>query len=164
MRRERCWRGCGVTDTLRPLIIGYGNPLREDDGMGWRAAQLLEAQLAPGTADVIQCQELTPELAARFEGASLVVFLDAACDQHPGTVSSEEVNAGGNSAWSHHLSPAQLVRLSEQVGSAARPAFLIRGGAFRMDLRDRLTALGEKTAAEMARLAHALVVESLTAA
>lgn len=149
-----------MSDRPRPLIIGYGNPLREDDGMGWRAAELLEAQLSPGAADVIQCQQLTPELAPRLGDASLVVFLDAACDQHPGVVSSEPVTAEGNSAWTHHLSPAQLLRLSEQLGSAARPAFLVRGGALRMDPGDHLTSVGEKTAIEMARLAQALLRES----
>ena len=153
-----------MTDTLRPLIIGYGNPLREDDGMGWRAVELLAEQLSSGAADVIQCHQLTPELAARFDGASLVLFLDAACDQYPGTVSCEPVTAEGNSAWSHHLSPAQLLRLSEQLGSPARPAFLIRGGAFRMDLRGHLTALGEKTAAEMADRALVLMREAFTPA
>ncbi len=129
--------------------------------MGRRAAELLEERLAPGTAEVIQCHQLTPELAAKVDGASLVVFLDAACDQHPGTVLCQPVAGAGNSAWSHHLSPAQLLRLSEELGSAARPAFLVRGGAFRMDLCDHLTTSGERTAAEMARLAHALVRESL---
>jgi hydrogenase maturation protease len=149
-----------VIKTGRPLVIGYGNPLREDDGMGWRAAELLSEQLSPDAAEVIQCQQLTPELADKVEGASLVVFLDAACDQHAGTVLCEPVTGAGNSAWSHHLSPAQLLRLSEELGNAPRPAFLVRGGALRMDLGDHLTSVGEKTAIEMARLAQALLRES----
>ena len=158
----RFWRPFIVIETSRPLVIGYGNPLREDDGMGLRAAGLLEQQLSPGAAEIIRCRQLTPELAAKFEEASLIVFLDAACDQCPGTVTCEPVTAEGNPAWSHHSSPAELLRLSVQLGSDPKPAFLIRGGIRSMDLGDGLTTLGEKTAKEMADVAHALVRAALT--
>ena len=142
---------------MRPLIIGYGNPLREDDGLGPRAAELLERQLAPGAAEIVQCHQLTPELAARFESASIVIFLDAACDQRPGAVVCEPVSPSGNPDWSHQLSPAQLLGLSLQLGAANRPGFVIRGGALRMGFEERLTEVGERTAAVMAHAASGLL-------
>ena len=45
------------------LIIGYGNPLRSDDGFGWHASRLLAQALAGQDAEVITCHQLTPELA-----------------------------------------------------------------------------------------------------
>ena len=141
----------------RPLIIGFGNPLREDDGLGWRAAELLGQQLPAGEAEIIQCHQLTPELAASFEDASVVVFLDAATDAEPGAVSSVPVRAESTVVWSHYLSPGQLLGLSEQLGRPAPPAFLIRGGIQRMDLGEKLTGLGEHAALEMADLARALL-------
>src|SRR5208282_1087020 len=116
-----------VTKT-RPLVIGFGNPLRQDDGIGWRAAELLEQLLSPGDAEIIQCHQLTPELAASFEDASIVIFLDAASDREPGAISTEPVRAESTIVWSHYLSPGQLLGLSEQLGGKAPPAFLIRGG------------------------------------
>jgi hydrogenase maturation protease len=139
------------------LIIGYGNPLRQDDGIGWRAAELLEQTLPAGSAEIIQCHQLTPELAANLEDASVVVFLDAACDQEPGAISSVPVQAEGAVVWSHYLTPGQLLSLSEQLGGKAPPAFLIRGGIERMDLAEGLTELGEETASQMADLARACV-------
>jgi hydrogenase maturation protease len=145
-----------------PLVIGYGNPLRQDDGIGRRAAELLEQKLPSGAAEIVQCHQLTPELAAKLMDASLVVFLDAACDQEPGAVSSAPVRAEGAIAWSHHLSPGQLLTLSQQLGGQAPPAYLVRGGILHMDLGDALTELGEQTAAKMADVAHALLGAAFT--
>ncbi len=139
------------------LVIGYGNPLRQDDGMGWRAAELLERKFSSGAVEVVQCHQLTPELAAKVVNASLVVFLDAACDQDPGAVSSAPVRAEGHVTWSHRLSPAQLLSLSQQLGSPAPPAVLVRGGILHAGLAEGLTELGEQTAAKMADVAHALL-------
>jgi len=137
----------------RPLIVGYGNPLREDDGIGWRAAELLERNLAPGTADVLECHQLVPELAAQVEGASMVIFLDAAVDQEPGAVVLAPVERKEFSPWSHHLSAGQVLNLAD----SAPPAFLITGGALRTGWREGLTVSGEQTAAAMAKAAIKLL-------
>src|SRR5580704_15594719 len=47
----------------RTLVIGYGNPLRSDDALGWHASRLLAQALAGQEVDVITCHQLTPELA-----------------------------------------------------------------------------------------------------
>jgi hydrogenase maturation protease len=154
MHRVHYWISAAVTNA-RAVIIGYGNPLREDDGIGWRAAELLEQRLPVGAAEIIECHQLTPELAASIEGAAVVVFLDAACDCAPGAVSSEPVRAEGAVVWSHHLTPGQLLTLSNQLNGQAPPAFLIRGGIESMELREGLTELGETTAARMADEAYA---------
>jgi len=137
----------------RPLIVGYGNPLREDDGIGWRAAELLQRNLAPGMADVLECHQLVPELAAQLEGASIVIFLDAAVDQEPGAVFLTPVEKKDFSPWSHTLSAAQVLNLA----SSAPPAFLITGGALRTGWREGLTVSGEQTAAAMAQAAIKLL-------
>lgn len=151
-----CWTTFAVTSTSA-LVIGYGNPLREDDGVGWRAAELLEERLSPGAAGIIQCHQLTPELAAKLEQARVVVFLDAACDQEPGIVSCVSVQADEAGAWSHHLSPGQLLTLAKQLSGQAPPAFLIRGGVLRMGLGEKLTESGERAAVQMAEAAYALL-------
>ncbi len=148
----------GRSETCPTVVIGYGNPLREDDGIGPRAAALLEERLPPGAAEFIQCHQLTPELAAGLEQAALVVFLDAATDQEAGVLSVVPVRAEQSNAWSHQLSPGQLLSLTEQLtGQKAPPAFLIRGGVLRMDLGENLTHSGEQTAIQMAEAAHALL-------
>ena len=58
----------------RSLVIGIGNPLRGDDGIGWRLAARLPAR--PGLA--VRCrQQLTPELAADLAVVDRLLLLDA---------------------------------------------------------------------------------------
>ena len=139
----------------KPLIIGFGNSLREDDGIGLRAAELVERCLAPDAADIVQCSQLTPELAAQVEGASIVIFLDAAINREPGTVSVTPLHKAEPSAWSHHLSPAQLLCLTDNTS----PAYWITCGTSQMGWREKLTAQGEEFAARMAAAALSLLRE-----
>ena len=132
------------------LVIAYGNPVREDDGIGWRAAELLENKV---DAEIVYAQQLMPELAARLEPASLVIFFDASLEQEPGGVQCRPIHAEDPAGWSHHLSPGQLLALTKQLNGAIPAAFLITGGAMRMELGDRLTEAGQRAAQRMAEVA-----------
>jgi len=140
-----------------PLIIGFGNPLREDDGLGWRAAELIERANDEIDIDVIKCQQLTPELAEAIGEASLVIFLDASVDQAPGTVSSRRIEEQVPTAWSHHLSPAQLIALVEEMNWTAPPAHMITGGVDHIGWNEGMTATAENCAVEMAEAAARLL-------
>lgn len=73
---------------MRALLIGYGNPLRSDDGLGWRVAEALRTQVEQQAAteataqaqslDIVTCQQLNPELAEAISRADLAIFVDAA--------------------------------------------------------------------------------------
>ena len=143
---------------INPLIIGYGSPLRQDDGMGWRAAELLRQALPPETATVIEEHQLTPELVARLKEAALVIFLDAAADLNPGTIRLQALRPAKVEPWSHHIPPDQLLALAEQINGNAPRAYLITGGVQDMGLSETLTATGETCAAGMADLARRLIL------
>ena len=99
----------------RTLVIGYGNPLRSDDGFGWHAAGLIAQALsdqdvgaplvgsleragtrpAPATAEVrsqdlhvevVTCFQLTPELAEPLSQCTRAVFIDADAEGPPGEI------------------------------------------------------------------------------
>jgi len=78
----------------RLLILGYGNPLRGDDGVGWHAVHRLRERSAELDADVMSCHQLTPELAEAVSRAERVIFIDARVGPTPGTVEVSEVAAG----------------------------------------------------------------------
>jgi hydrogenase maturation protease len=142
------------------LVIGYGNPLREDDGIGWRAAELVEHTARAGSVEVLQCHQLTPELATQMEGRPLVIFLDAAGDITPRTIDSRELNEAGDGAWSHHLSPEQVLTLARRAGYRVPKAVLITGGIVRMGYGETLSAAGEHSAKQMAQHAIDLIALS----
>ncbi len=58
------------------LVIGYGNPLRCDDGVGPKVAEAVEALQLPGVHTLV-CQQLSPEHAEPISRARVVVFVDA---------------------------------------------------------------------------------------
>ena len=68
----------------RVLIIAYGNPLRSDDGVGWIVAEELRRRLASPEVEVLQLQQLLPEVAESVSRAETVIFVDASCDGEPG--------------------------------------------------------------------------------
>ena len=108
----------------RVLIIGYGNPLRADDGLGWRAAEQLR-EAAPPDTEVLTVHQLTPELAEDASRAELVVFIDAGEGGTPGSWKREEIapDAGGQ-PFTHHVTPASLVSAAGTLYGRAPRAVL----------------------------------------
>jgi hydrogenase maturation protease len=97
------------------LIIGYGNPLRGDDGLGWHAAQQCAAALPPSRVNVMAYHQLTPELAEPISQSGLVIFLDADAGELPGRLSCRSVVAQPTEAGalSHHLTPQTLLACAQ---------------------------------------------------
>jgi hydrogenase maturation protease len=143
----------------RPLVIGYGNRLRQDDGLGWRAAELLERAIHPGAVRILESFQLTPELAADLEGASVVIFLDAALDLEPGMVVTKRISPENQMVWSHDLSCAQLTAFTEALTGTERPVFQITGGVYQAGFGENLTPCGEQSAMRMAEAAVELLRE-----
>jgi hydrogenase maturation protease len=129
------------------LIVGYGNSLRTDDGIGWHAAGLLAGDPRLAGAKVLARHQLTPELAEDIGRASLVVLVDARADGDAGTVSVQHVEIGPTAAttWSHHLDPAALAGLAEALYGATPPIFLVSVGASSFAAGDRLSTTLERT-------------------
>jgi hydrogenase maturation protease len=145
----------------RPLVIGYGNSLRQDDGVGLRAADLLEERLDSGMCEIVRCQQLTPELVAKLESPRVAIFLDASVDRPFQSVTLTRVRLGASSVgFSHHLTPGLLLDLAQALHGQAPPAFVVTAGLRDFELRDSLTSVGEASAARMADLAFRLIVES----
>jgi hydrogenase maturation protease len=97
------------------LVIGLGNPLMGDDGVGCQVAESLasDPRLPPGVeavcggTDLLRCANL-------MEGRERAIVLDAIDDgAPPGTVADIDCEAGGpdTQEHAHHLSAVQSVRL-----------------------------------------------------
>lgn len=111
------------------LIFGIGNPLRADDGFGWRLADEL-AELLPEGVEVYAYHQLTPELAELLHGVALAIFLDVEIGVPPGVVRSLPVTpATSAEAFSHRLNPAALLTLTRQLYGQAPAAYAVSVGA-----------------------------------
>jgi hydrogenase maturation protease len=94
----------------RLLIIGYGNPLRGDDGVGWQIADRL-GQLAGESTKILTLQQLTPELAEPISLADLVIFIDARYGGPAGSWTCETIRPDPNlsDAFTHYFTPMKLL-------------------------------------------------------
>ena len=121
------------SETDRLLIIGYGNPLRGDDGVGWRIADQL-AKFVGESAEVLAVHQLTPELAEAISEVDLVIFVDASYGGEPGTWTCEAIgpNPDAPDSFTHHSTPANLLSYARAVFKASPKALLISvaGGSF----------------------------------
>lgn len=78
------------TNSDRPLIIGIGNEMRSDDGVGIAVANRLRAPLAE-TADIEQLWGEGATLMEAWRDRSLVILIDAASSgASPGTIHTFE--------------------------------------------------------------------------
>jgi len=111
---------------LRLLIIGIGNPLRSDDGLGLQVAQELSREPLPDDVHIIAAQQLTPELSELASRAEHVLFIDAADAGTPGTLKCEPIApAAPSGRHSHDLTPAAVLQMSQTLYGRCPPAHLL---------------------------------------
>jgi hydrogenase maturation protease len=133
------------------LVVGYGNSLRGDDGIGWHAARLLASDPRLAGAGVLAQHQLVPELAVDVSRAALVVLVDAAADGDPGAVSVRRVQPRwpAPAAWSHHLDPESLAGLAKALYGAVPPIVLVSVAAGSFTGGDRLSGALERALPEV---------------
>jgi hydrogenase maturation protease len=131
--------------TGRILVVGYGNTLRTDDGIGWYAAERLAGDERLSGTVVLRRHQPTPELALDISAASIVVFIDASRDLPPGSVDVGRV-AGADTTGpttSHHLSPTVLIALAHELYGREPAAYIVRCGVASLELGDHLSPVVE---------------------
>lgn len=129
----------------RVLIIAYGNPLRSDDGVAWRAAEALQRKLTPAEIEITCLHQLGPELAETVSRFPCVIFIDAVSSPEsiPGEIRAEELGsktpADSASRFSHALSPHAVVRLAETLYGAKPRAFAVTVAGEKFDHGEELS-------------------------
>lgn len=99
------------------LIIGYGNPLRGDDAVGYVAAERL---------DGLARQQLTPELMEPISQAARVIFIDAKAGGEPGAIEERALKpAPAGTAFTHYATPEALLAGAHKLYGRCPPATLI---------------------------------------
>lgn len=111
------------------LILGYGNPDREDDGVAWHILRALTIKLGlpapesyeddfPGSDQIdfaFQLQ-LTPEMAEEIAAYPYVCFIDAHTGNIPEAIRLIRVESEfQNSPFTHHLTPQSLTSMCETI-------------------------------------------------
>jgi hydrogenase maturation protease len=129
------------------LIIGYGNTLRGDDGVGPRVAEAVGALQLPGVRTLI-CQQLSPEHAAPISIAHTVIFVDAAVDA-PQEVQLRRLDPNDSpQLLAHAADPQTMLALSRDVFGHVPQAWWLTIPALKMEFGETLTPEAQRGCAE----------------
>lgn len=114
----------------RVLVIGYGNELRSDDGVGPRLARTVAGWGLDGV-EVVAAHQLLPEMADSLARCEYAVFVDAAA---AGAIDVMELAPDPDARLGHVATPAGLLGLARQVYGRAPYAWLVAvpGSDFRL--------------------------------
>jgi hydrogenase maturation protease len=129
------------------LVIGYGNTLRGDDGVGPRVAEAIEQLSLPGVRTLI-CQQLSPEYADPVSQAHTVVFVDAAVDT-PREVQLRKIEPSESAQlMAHAADPRTMLALARDVFGHAPQAWWLTIPAVKLDFSETLTPEAQRGFAE----------------
>jgi hydrogenase maturation protease len=140
------------------LILAYGNPLRRDDGVAWRAAEELAPRLQSPDTQIRCLHQLTPELAEAISRSGVVIFLDANCDGQPGAVVCQQVSlddAGARS--SHEMTPQKILALCHRLYSVRPQAFAVSLTGQSFDFGESLSPAASRALPQFVASVHKLV-------
>jgi hydrogenase maturation protease len=138
------------------LVIGFGNELRGDDGVGPRVARLVQSWGRPDVR-AMAVPQLVPELAAELAAAERVMFVDAAVGTR--RVLATRVEADCDYSTQGHVStPGRLLALTGQVFGRNPQSWLVTVPASRFRFGAGLTAAAARGVRDALRYiaAHAV--------
>ena len=120
------------------LVIGYGNTLRSDDGVGPRLVEAVGSLRLPHVRTLI-CQQLSPEHSGLVSQAHTVVFVDAAVDA-PHEVQLRKLQPGGSvQLMAHAADPRTILAFAREVFGHAPAAWWLAIPAFNLSFGEELS-------------------------
>ena len=148
---------------VKNLVIGYGNSLRSDDGIGIRIAEIVADWQLPEVRSLC-LHQLTPELAADLATVDLVIFVDAReisnTDNIQLTYSPASLLSGSfvklhsltplNSTEfrSHFSDPTTILALTQAIYGKCPQAWWVIVTGVDFQLGDRFSAIAQKGIAQ----------------
>jgi len=137
------------------LLIGYGNPDREDDGLAWHVLSKLAGRFGQPipldyeldfvdyhqSPDFQFLLQLTPEIADLVKNYQRVCFVDA----HTGNIHDDLrmtplVGEYQSSPFTHHLTPASCLAVCKSIYQVEPEAILVSVRGFQFGFHQSLSA------------------------
>ena len=109
----------------RIVVAGYGNPLRGDDGVGWRVAEAVAEKWGERVC-VLMGQQPAPEWTPELAAADVAFLVDATHDSVPGLcVRRLEPVVGGQLLDGHTFGPGHLLGLAAALYGRVPESYLL---------------------------------------
>jgi hydrogenase maturation protease len=125
------------------LVIGYGNTLRGDDGVGYQIAETVSQWQIPQVRSIASHQ-LLPELAAAMADVNIVMFIDAIASIDPLTPNIDITHLAPDydaTFSTHIMTPQLLLSLTQRLYSKTPDAYLLTISAIDFKLGNTLSPI-----------------------
>lgn len=124
---------------MKTLVIGIGNTIRCDDGVGFKLASQIQEH-ALENVDVIYTHQLLPELSEDISKYEVAVFIDASMELECGKIAFKELLPKDiEEIDTHHLTPETLLELSYDFYDAKPTAYSVHIGLCSDELKEELS-------------------------
>ena len=125
------------------LIIGYGNTLRSDDGVGPKIADAVSEFKWPGVK-ALSCDLLSPELADPISRAAKVIFVDASVES-PREIGLRQLQpADSSQLMAHAADPRTLLALARDVFGHVPKAWWLTIPVENLEIGEELSPLAQE--------------------
>ncbi len=144
--------------TKKTVVIGIGNPLRGDDGVGWAVVEALADVAAAWGITAVTTHQLLPELLDTIQDAAQVIFVDASVAGEAGCVAVTPIQpATDGPAASHQMHPGVLLALGRELYGRMPSAYLITVAGHDFGYQETLTVPVQQSIAAVLRQVQQLV-------
>lgn len=131
----------------RILIYGYGNPGRQDDGLGNAFVQRFEEWVEKEKLTGFEFEsnyQLNIEDAANIADKDLVVFVDASQEEIPDFELTPVDESTSVTFTTHAASPGYIFRLCREMFDHTPATYLLHIRGYEWEFREGLTKKAEK--------------------
>jgi hydrogenase maturation protease len=125
------------------LLVGYGNDLRSDDGVGQKVAELVH-HWGVSNVTTLAVHQLTPEIAQTLSEHDFAIFVDAYQANEKAEVEVQPLELTNSILTSNHISdPQALLTLASNLYHHHPQAWLIKIPAINFELGETLSEVTE---------------------
>jgi hydrogenase maturation protease len=139
------------------LLIGYGNPTRMDDGVGWYIAKMIRDGISD-KVDVMEADQLSVEMIEDIKDRQVVIFVDAHVSEEDDWIRISEVQPDTKLGLTAHIvSPSNLLSICQSIYNKYPKAYLYSVKGVNFDFSEELSEQTRKSADEAIKLVYDLV-------
>ncbi len=140
-----------MDETKKILIYGYGNPGRQDDGLGNSAIEELDVWLKEKKFTNIALDsnyQLNIEDAADIADKDIVIFVDASEEPHVENFVVTRVEPTKKVEFTMHaVSPGFVLNLCNQIYNKMPATYLVHIRGYKWEMKEELTDTAQKNLA-----------------
>jgi hydrogenase maturation protease len=136
---------------FRIAIVGMGNTIRSDDGLGCYICAALEKLVLPNVV-IMTVQQLDPEIVEDLLPFDKIVIVDASLTGDAVAFSELDEKMATAVASSHHMNAAMVHALARRIYGKELSLFLCAVKGENFEMGDHLSATAQKNAGEAIKI------------